>query len=399
MRQKKIVVLLNIIAFLFYGAYAQKESRLRGIQFSGYYEPQYIGFYQNSLWKQLMANKFRLDLDKNISNSVSFHANFDYITYHGQNTWNLVEFIPENIVSLYVNPVNQGYFVISYKDKSFLDNIYLNMYLGNFEITIGKQQLSFGSGYVWNPTDIFNVKNIVDPTYEQPGHNAIRMDLNLGTTSSLILVFQPGSNTRHSTIYGRIKSTVGHFDLSLVSGSTKWNVTDYNYTFPVFLQYTRKLVGWDVNGEWLGMGVYTEGAYNWISGRKNFLEWVMGLDYTFESGLYFMMEYYFNDNLPAQTHQLELNDWMRYISGESKGIIRHQLYAMVSYPFNETITLSMAPAYLPTDGSLALLPMMQQTLSDDLILTLIGQFYLGNKDDIFQSRLGNGILCRLRYYF
>ena len=31
---------------------------------------------------------------------------------------------------------------------------------------MGKQQISLGTGYVWNPTDVFNIKELFDPTYE-----------------------------------------------------------------------------------------------------------------------------------------------------------------------------------------------------------------------------------------
>jgi len=74
---------------------------------------------------------------------------------------------------------------ITFSDRTFLDNAYLKLSLKAFDLTVGKQQISLGTGYVWNPTDVFNIKDPLDPTYEQPGHNALRVDVALGNNTTL----------------------------------------------------------------------------------------------------------------------------------------------------------------------------------------------------------------------
>jgi hypothetical protein len=62
-------------------------------------------------------------------------------------------------------------------DEMYLDNIYLRTSFQLFDFTIGKQPISLGTGYAWNPLDIFNRKDLIDPTYEQAGINALRMEI------------------------------------------------------------------------------------------------------------------------------------------------------------------------------------------------------------------------------
>jgi len=61
---------------------------------------------------------------------------------------------------------------------------------------VGEQQISLGTGYAWNPTNIFNVKDLPDPTYEQPGHTALRADLPVGERGEAVLIYAPGRSGR-----------------------------------------------------------------------------------------------------------------------------------------------------------------------------------------------------------
>ena len=147
----------------------------------GYFEPQLMLARINNETYQLSSNKLRVDLQWKASENVAFGANFDYITYHGKTEWDILDYLPENIQDEVPSTSLFGYdfnpYVIAFSERSFLDNAYVKLMFDHADVTVGKQQLSFGTGYVWNPTDVFNQKDITDPTYEQPGHNAVRLDL------------------------------------------------------------------------------------------------------------------------------------------------------------------------------------------------------------------------------
>lgn len=391
-------LIIGILIVWFSTLYGQTETNTSKLQISGYYEPQYMGFINTEAWQQLMSNKIRIDLYKKFSPDLIFQANVNYITYHGNTVWDILDFIP-TISETYVSQNARPYLYLNYRDEQFLDNIFLTYFKNSFRLTVGKQQLSFGSGFVWNPTDFFNTKQLIDPTYEQPGHNALRMDWGFGTSSELTFVFQPGDDTKFSTYYGRIKTTLGHFDLALVGGTKPWTFT-YNTAYtPYQRTLRRKIGGMDINGELFGVGVYLEGSYNEFPDHQDFIEMVGGLDYTFGNGLYILLEYFFHDGVPDDAKQLTLDEWIQYFNGEMRTITRHQAYFMLSYPWSDITTVSLSPVYNPIDQSMALIPMLQVSLNDDLMFTAIGQMFIGESTDIFNKNLGNGLTVRLRYYF
>ena len=75
----------------------------------------------------------------------------------------------------------------------YLDNIYLRTSFQRFDFTIGKQPISLGTGYAWNPLDIFNRKDLIDPTYEQAGINALRMEIPVMDGGTLDIIIEPDS--------------------------------------------------------------------------------------------------------------------------------------------------------------------------------------------------------------
>ena len=58
----------------------------------------------------------------------------------------------------------------------------------------------------------------------------------------------------------------------------------------------RTLFGGAVVGEIAGAGIWAEGAWNQLEKNDDFAEFVVGTDYTFENGLYILMEYLNNGN-------------------------------------------------------------------------------------------------------
>ncbi|UCE06180.1 MAG: hypothetical protein JSW07_21790 [bacterium] len=135
------------------------------------------------------------------------------------------------------------------------------------DITIGKQQLSMGAGYAWNPTDVFNQKDMIDPTYEQPGHNALRTDVSFGSGFGLTSIHAPTEDWDHTDVMLKFKGRISHFDFSVLAIQKHWKFTDARIFDPIFMNFIqlktkRQILGTDMVGEFLGLGVWTEYAYN-----------------------------------------------------------------------------------------------------------------------------------------
>ncbi len=384
----------------------------------GYFEPQYTVLNFKDNYYNVSSNKLRLDIAKDLSDRVSFGANFDYITYHGKTEWNMLDYLPTNITAQ-VPSMIKPYFVFNFgdmvsnigpmyvdrADKIFLDNAYVRLAFDKFDLTVGKQQLPMGTGYTWNPTDVFNHKDILDPTYEQPGQNAIKLEMPLGDRFSLVSILAAGEEWKDTAKMLKLKSRLGHFDVSVMGLSRYWTFTDY-YSFQA-VDYKRDLIGGDLVGELLSLGVWAEGAYNMMESKsdiniqsiKDHWEWLAGIDYTFESGLYVMGEYYHNSMAKSDWQNYDLNDWMWMFSSEMKTLSQDQFSGLVQYPATDLITAGLSTIYSISDGSAALVPMIVYSVFQDVELTVFGNYYTGKNGRCYAQNMGNGGLARLRVYF
>jgi hypothetical protein len=386
----------NLIAFLMclvptVGILAQE------VEIYGYFEPQYMGLYKDENYYQIHSNKLRVDLKSKAVENTEIGANLIYLLNFGKKSWNILDFLPERVT--YDIPIElYPLFQFTYRDTFYLDNVYARLSFSRFAITIGKQQISLGTGYFSNPTDVLNVKDALDPTYEQPGHNAVRMDLYLGTRLSLMALYSPiEMDWGNSGKLVRMKAGLGHFDFSVLFNEMQYETTDF-YTFQTERQL-RRYIGLTFVGELLGFGVWGEGAYNFFESDDDFYEFIVGADYTFESGLYTLIEYHRNSLAKANYEEYNLNDWMRFFVGEIKTIARDQLYGFIQYPLTDLIAIGTSTIISVSDRSAAFVPTIYYSLFENVELTLMMNFYIGDEEKVYNSNLGNGGFLRANIYF
>ena len=403
------LLLLFLLPFVSFG---------QQLDVSGYFEPQMTVLNVKDTFYNLASNKLRIDLASDLSDHVSFGANFDYITYHGKTEWNILDYLPDTITQG-VPTTLQPFFNFTYgdllqpfgpyyetrPDRIFLDNAFVRLAFKNLDVTVGRQQLSMGTGYTWNPTDLFNTKDVLDPTYEQPGHNAIRVDIPLSSSYGLAAFYAPGEEWKDSVKMLKLKGRLGHFDYSVLGVQRYWSFTDY--TSLSENRYSRFLLGGDFAGEFLGLGVWAEGGYSFMDLKEgpgldpisDFRELVLGLDYTFDSELYFMLEYYHNSLAKRNWKDYTLNDWMWMLSSELKTLGQDQAYGLVQYPMTDLLSIGSMTIFCISDASIALVPMLTYSMFQDVELTVYGNIYVGKEGRHYASNLGSGGLARLRVYF
>ncbi|MGB3341748.1 MAG: hypothetical protein WBB37_09745 [bacterium] len=364
----------------------------------GYFEPQYSAFYRDSTFYQTNHNKLRVDLKSTAVKNTEFGANIIYLLYFGKKDWNMLDFLPRRIVAL-IPPDMYPYYQLSFQDTFYLDNAYARLNIKRTALTIGKQQISMGTGYFSNPTDVLNVKDALDPTYEQPGHNALRLDFYIGSRVNLMALYTPIEfDWENSGKLIRVKAGIKRFDFSITGHELQYTTTDF-YTFQQ-TQQRRRLLGADFVGELLGLGIWGEGICNFMEDDDdNWYEFILGTDYTLESGLYAMVEYHRN-SLGKPTHnEYFLNDWMRYFVGETKTLSRDQMYGFIQYPLSDLILVGSSAIYSISDRSVAIVPTIYYSLFENVDLTLMFNFYLGEEGKLFSSSLGNGGYLRAQIYF
>jgi hypothetical protein len=362
----------------------------------GYFEPQYFGYMLDDHYYQMQTNKLRLDIMANLSQAAELGANINFINYNGAVRYNLLDYVPERI--RFTVPAGwESSYIVTYSDTIYLDNAYARMTFKWWDITVGRQQISYGTGYAWNPTDIFNVKEILDPTYEQPGHNAIRIDVPLWGRLNCLGVYAPGDDFDASTMLFRLKASAAYVDFSLSAAMMKVDVID-TMGFASGVEH-RKLLGADVVGEMLGLGVWAEVAHNLMEDSDDYEEGVVGLDYTLDSGTYILAEYYYNGRGRDHGDDYTLSDWMGYLSGTTRSLGQHQIYFYIDHPAMDVMNAGASVVYCITDESVVIVPQIMYSIFQDVELSVFGNLYIGGSGSTFNPDLGPGGLARLRVYF
>jgi len=366
------------------------------VEIYGYYEPQYMGVILNYEYSQLFSNKLRVDLQSTEIENVTFAANFDYITYHGRTDWNLLDFFPDDI-SDQVPSTSKTSYDFSYDDTISLDNAYLKIAVSKFDLTLGKQQISSGAGYAWNPTDLFNTKNIADPTYEQSGHSAARLDIAFTSRYSATAIYFPENNWYDTGKLLKLGGKFSHFDYSLIFIEKLWQLTDY--TSLENNSTKRRLYGGDIVGELFGLGVWSEFGYNTLENHHDFWEILFGLDYTLDNGTYLMAEYFHNELAKSDHHDYNLNDWLRYFAAESRTISRDNLYLYCDYPLTDLIHCGGSAIISVSDGSFGMVPTVSYNIFQNVEMNLFAGFNFGSEGKALSADQGSSGILRLRIYF
>ena len=394
---KRIIVI--VLGILVSGALQAQEP----VDIYGYYETQIMGAEINNTFNHVYSNKLRVDFQSDFSDDISFRANFDYITYHGKTQWNILDFLSGDITSQ-VPEAMRPLYVIPFNDRNFLDNAYVKVAFDHWDLTAGKQQISTGTGYVWNPTDVFNIKDVLDPTYEQPGHNALRVDVPIGLQYSLTGLYSPEDTWGNSAKLFRFKGRLGHFDYSLIGIETLWRFHDYTLFVPEEQNFRelpekRQLIGGSTAGEVLGLGVWAEYGWNSMEQSDDFSELVVGTNYTFDFQTFIMLEYYRNTLGKTDYREYTLNDWMRLFATEQKAISRDQIYFLVQHPVGDFIQLGLSSIYSLSDRSIAVVPTLYYSFSQNMEITAYVNVNFGRAGTAYSELQGNGGLLRARIYF
>ncbi len=394
----KWVCVVALMSFLVPSLTAQDR-----VEIFGYYESQLLGTGLKGEFYQLFTNKLRVDLKSDITDNITFAANFDYIHYLGKTEWDVLDFLSEDLVSTIPKDM-QILYIIPFSNEAFLDNAYLRFSSESFDLTVGKQQISLGTGYVWNPTDVFNIKDVLDPTYEQPGHTALRVDVPVSSKYTLSALYSPEETWEKSIKLLQFKGAISHFDYHIIAVERVWPFHDYtefdiaNRNFRDVSE-KRKIFGGSTVGELVGLGVWAEYAYSWMEKSDNFYELVLGGDYTFDFQTYVMMEYYRNTLGKSDYKDYDINDWMRFLAAEQKAICRDQAYVFVQHPATDLLNVGLQTIYCISDSSLAFVPTLGYSISDNVEIYAYLNLNLGKEGTVYGKNMGNGGLLRLRAYF
>jgi hypothetical protein len=388
----KYYLTILLIPILVMPLFAQK------LDIFGYFEPQFTFMWLKTGSSQLQSDKIRIDLASRLGDHVAIGADFEVIKYYGTTFWSYYEFLPDKLIP---QPDSIHYWVpnIYFPDVSDWGDIYARLSYKQADLTVGKQQLSFGTGYAWNPTDVFNTKDVLDPTYEQTGHNALRLDISIGSRNGITALYQPEYIWDSSTKLVRVRTGISRFDVSAIAVEQQYVSTYFGPYGTSYFYYRRHLFGGDMVGQLLGLGVWSEYAYNDLQDTDDFVEFLVGGDYTFNSGLHVLGEYYRNTQGKSNKDLYTFQDWMRWVSGNSRALSRDQAYVLADYPATDLLQVGGAIVGSLNDYSFTVVPTIIYSLFQNVELTFFGNVSTGKEGTAYSASGANSVILRLRAYF
>ena len=361
------------------------------MEFFGYYETEYDHLQLKGTNYNFGYNKLRLDLESRSNESIMIAANINFRLYHGKTDWNLFDFIPMDTVEVDGEQITS--ITESLLDEIYLNNIYLRSSFSLFDFTIGKQPISLGTGYAWNPLDIFNRKDLIDPTYELPGINALRMEIPIVDRTALDAIITPDSTWEMSSKMIQLKSGLGSFDYSL-NAAYQYHLipsgkSDFTYDQIYF-------GGNSFAGEFGEFGLWGETLWS-LDADNNFGEVVLGVDHTLNNGIYLMAEY-FHNSLGSEKDNLRFEHFMHYYNGETHSLMQNYIFAMGMYNVTAYISSSLLAFGNLDDQSFILAPQIEWDAFEDVTASILMSQSFGDDDTEFGIQ-DFALRFRLRAYF
>ncbi|MFC2150204.1 hypothetical protein ACFLQV_01745 [Calditrichota bacterium] len=367
------------------------------IEISGYYENTLVPEYSDDSRENIIdASKLRIEFSAgNGENELRFDGDVLFTAYHSGIELDLAPYLPQAVSDTLAKWDAPSTF--SYPEQRvLLDNAYLTWEADRLRFRLGRQQLSWGPAYSFNPTDLFHSKDMLDPSYVKPGVTALRADYRWGVGGQLTAIMAPGRDVDGSGYAMRLGthlSKIG-YDVAL----TIHHVEDSTSLIPVDLtpfHQDRNSVGFEFSGSLFGPGIWLEGNFNDMELEDDFIRAVLGMDYTLDNGVYIMWEALYNGRGENEA-PYSATSWMGSIMfGEPVTQQRHM------FGLRKSLTdLSEGSLYsfIGADGTYLFSPRLDVSIAQNADLVLFGAASTGKEDGQFPGGL-IGMTARLSVYF
>lgn len=279
------------------------------------------------------------------------------------------------------------------------DRFYVDYHKDNFQITLGRQRVAWGTCWVWNPTDLFNPQNVLNFDYEElPATDAVRLQYYTGPVTKIDVTYQPAIDP----------------DNQILAGLWSFNQWNYDINLIAAMRFKRWLSGLSWTGDILDAGFRgevlvtqapdepdTNSLYQQI-GESSLSSWdkpivsvALSGDYTFPNTFYIHTEILYNNN--GKTY----NTLLFQEEALSLGMLsaaRWSLYQEFSYDVTPLLRGTIYGIFNPDDKSFVIVPSINYSVVTNLDLYLISLFFEG--DTLTQyGEYGTAFYARIKFSF
>ncbi len=251
---------------------------------------------------------------------------------------------------------------------------------GRATFTVGRQRIAWGTGFVWNPTDLLNPFNpAAIELDEKSGIDAAHVSVATGDFSHVELAFAPASETRSISVAGRLTTNWGEYDISAMAG------------------YFRD--SWVAGGDFAGYvgdaGLRGELAVTKPPNDDAHVRLTLTADRSFKGDVYAFIELYFNGQ---GTTDKSAYDFSRLLSGNVFNVARDYAAVSVSKIVTPLLAASVYGLFNLDDQSALLGPSFTYSLREDLEVGASVYLFAGKSDTEF-GRQEHAYFGYLQFYF
>lgn len=360
----------------------------------------------------------RLDMDATLSKNIVLKSDVVARLFAGDTEFAMDEVVPPDTVQRALQQDNRLAAFLdapyAFENRYWLDNAYVKLPIGDFLLTLGKQPLGQGAGYVWNPTDVFTQKELLDPTYQQEGIIAARLGVPMGKGSLDMVLASPDDGLQHWVGGGRLTFNLGSFQFSGTSWYTRTKLADVENAVDAMEMAvmmgqspedalptsTRKrvLFGGDMVVDIEGVRLWGEGAYNYLPSGIDWVEAEGGLEYYFSFETHLMVEYFYYGRGPLQqSGSYSLNSWMNTLEGNYKMLGRHFAFESIEHPVADYWSVALSSFQGFSDGSAIVEADVKWDFAADAQLWLMAAKGFGGREDFLSNSFQSWLRMTLFY--
>lgn len=272
---------------------------------------------------------------------------------------------------------------------SIIDRANVNYATEKWELRIGRQRINWGINTFWNPHDLFNALNFLDFDYEErPGSDAIRFQYYTGVTSSLEVAWAPDDTLSNSVAAALYKFNVKGYDIQTLAGYFKGDLA--------------LGAGWA--GNLKNVGFKGEGTvFVPLSPSEDSISSVnfsLGADYSFESGLYITGGILYNSNAKRNSSLAgQSNVFSALPSAKNLFPSTWTFAANGSGQLSPLINVSFVTIYAPDNNLTILVPTLTYSIVENWDVDLIAQSVFLKVPTLKYGHAASSGYLRLRWSF
>jgi hypothetical protein len=394
-RVVKFVLLTIIFAFL------QTPAQNSSFDYNGYakylFSSSKVPEINDRLYDHLLH--LRLNTKYYATQSLTAAMELRFRTFYGESAYKIPNY--RELIQTTRDFVELDFFLwetkysIGYLE---VDRLYLDFVKNDFEVTVGRQRIAWGSCWVWNPTDLFNPLEVLNFDYEErPATDAVRVQYYTGPVTKLEVSYKPAKDPADQILAGLLSLNKWDYDFNLIAG----------------MKYKRWLAGFSWAGDIYSAGfrgellvsqkpdstdtfIYYPQLSQPISLSDNtMISFALSGDYTFPNSFYIHTEVLYNNTGVTE------NTFLYQPLAGNLGLLtaaRWSIYQEISYDITPLLRGSIFGIYNPNDKSYVIVPSLSYSVITNLDLYLISFFFEGNPLTEY-GEYGTTYYLRLKYSF